>query len=104
CRCLIETRNLTRGLCPNGAKLNLKPETKKQKKQHPKMQLFYHPDINVLNQEVAFSKEESRHIIKVLRKTTGDNLMVTNGKGYMYEGEIILENPHKCVIKIISET
>src|SRR5690606_37213759 len=30
--------------------------------------------------------------------------MVTNGKGYMYEGEIILENPNKCVIKIISET
>src|SRR5690606_6736466 len=68
------------------------------------MQLFYHPDINVLNKEVAFSKEESRHIIKVLRKITGDNLMITNGKGYMYEGEIIIDNYNKCVIKIISET
>lgn len=68
------------------------------------MQLFYHPDITTLNQEIAFSKEESRHIIKVLRKTTGENLMVTNGKGFMYESEIIIENPNKCIIKIISET
>ena len=68
------------------------------------MQLFYHPDIKTLNQEVAFGKEESKHIIKVLRKVKKDILLITNGKGYIYKGEVISENPNKCGIKIVSES
>src|SRR5690606_41197186 len=39
-----------------------------------KMQLFYNPDITETTTEFAFPKEESNHIVKVLRKTVGDTL------------------------------
>jgi 16S rRNA (uracil1498-N3)-methyltransferase len=32
------------------------------------MQLFYSPDINSDSKQYTFSKEESKHIVKVLRK------------------------------------
>lgn len=64
------------------------------------MQLFYNPDITALLSTFTFSKEESRHIIKVLRKKTGDILHVTNGKGYLFEGAITDANIKKCRFKI----
>lgn len=65
------------------------------------MQLFYHPEINQSTKEVRFDKKESGHIIKSLRKVTGDKLHITNGKGYLSEGDIINTNPNKCTIKIV---
>jgi 16S rRNA (uracil1498-N3)-methyltransferase len=45
------------------------------------MQLFYNPNINYDTATFAFDKEESKHIIKVLRKKEADMLLVTNGLG-----------------------
>jgi 16S rRNA (uracil1498-N3)-methyltransferase len=64
------------------------------------MQLFYHSDISTTQNCVAFDKEESKHITKVLRKKTGDMMFVTNGKGYLFETKIIQALPHKCVVEI----
>jgi 16S rRNA (uracil1498-N3)-methyltransferase len=66
------------------------------------MQLFFNPTINENTKEVLFNKEESRHIIKVLRKRQGDILQITNGKGYLFSAEIIIESDKKCVVKIIN--
>ncbi|MEN9487838.1 MAG: hypothetical protein RL494_103, partial [Bacteroidota bacterium] len=66
------------------------------------MQLFYNPDINIDLNEFSFDKEESRHIVKVLRKTEGDILQVTNGFGNLFSTEIILASEKKCTVKIIS--
>ncbi|MCL9804337.1 16S rRNA (uracil(1498)-N(3))-methyltransferase [Flavobacterium amniphilum] len=66
------------------------------------MQLFYNPDITIESKEFSFDKEESKHIIKVLRKKEGDILYVTNGLGFLFVTEIILASEKKCIVKINS--
>ena len=65
------------------------------------MQLFYNPEINTAIKEFSFDKEESKHIIKVLRKKEGDILHVTNGLGFLFSTEIILASDRKCTVKIV---
>ena len=64
------------------------------------MQLFYAPDIDNDTIEFTFDKEESKHIVKVLRKLEGSILHITNGKGFLFICEIILASEKKCVVKI----
>ena len=66
------------------------------------MQLFYNPNINEATDSFTFDKEESKHIIKVLRKQGGDILFVTNGLGYLFKTEIVVGSDSKCLVKIIS--
>lgn len=66
------------------------------------MQLFYNPNIDEQTESFSFDKEESKHIIKVLRKKDGDILFVTNGLGYLFECEITLASDNKCIVKINS--
>ena len=65
------------------------------------MQLFYNPKLNEHTKELVFEKEESRHIIKVLRKKENDILHITNGKGYLFEVKIIVPNEKKCLAKVM---
>ena len=67
------------------------------------MQLFYNPNISENSKEITFDKEESRHIVKVLRMKEGDTFKITNGKGSFFAAEIINTNPKGCLVKIISE-
>ena len=66
------------------------------------MQLFYHPEISEESREVLFPRDESKHIVKVLRKKEGDILHLTNGKGFLFETEIISANHNKCIVEVIS--
>jgi len=66
------------------------------------MQLFYNPEISENAENFFFDREESKHIIKVLRKREGDNLFVTNGLGTIFKTEITLASDSKCHVKIIS--
>ncbi len=66
------------------------------------MQLFYNPSINETATSFVFDKEESKHIIKVLRKKEGDTLFVTNGLGFLFQTEITIASDNKCTVKIIS--
>ena len=68
------------------------------------MQLFYNADINENTTQFSFGKEESRHIVKVLRKKTGDSLHITNGKGWLFLAEISIPNINKCTVEIVSKT
>lgn len=68
------------------------------------MQLFYNPDIDETTESFSFDKEESRHIIKVLRKKDSDILHVTNGFGLLFETEITLASDNKCIVNVISIT
>ncbi|WP_282136004.1 16S rRNA (uracil(1498)-N(3))-methyltransferase [Seonamhaeicola maritimus] len=67
------------------------------------MQLFYNPDINENTEQFTFPKDESKHIIKVLRKSSGDILHITNGKGWLFKAEVTLPNINKCLVTIISK-
>ena len=66
------------------------------------MQLFYNPTINETQTSFVFDKEESKHIIKVLRKKEGDVLFVTNGFGFLFKTEIAIASDSKCSVTIIS--
>ena len=66
------------------------------------MQLFYNPDIDDTTHNFSFDREESKHIIKVLRKKDGDILFVTNGLGFLFKTEITLASDTKCTVKIVS--
>ena len=64
------------------------------------MQLFYNPNLTETTTSFVFDKEESKHIIKVLRKKEGDILHVTNGLGYMFTAEITIASDSQCTVKI----
>ena len=64
------------------------------------MQLFYQPDLDQNSQQCTFDKEESRHIVKVLRKKEGDTLQVTNGNGLFFTAEITVANIKNCLATI----
>ena len=68
------------------------------------MQLFYNQNINETTDFFSFDKEESKHIIKVLRKKDTDILFVTNGLGFIFKTEITLASDNKCTVKILSVT
>jgi len=66
------------------------------------MQLFYNPNIDQTTQSFSFDKEESKHIVKVLRKKDTDILFVTNGLGLLFKTEITLASDNKCTVQILS--
>lgn len=66
------------------------------------MQLFYHPEVSEGDKEVIFPREESKHIVKVLRKKEGDQLHLTNGKGWMFVTELIAASQNSCTAKILT--
>lgn len=68
------------------------------------MQLFYNSDIKQGAETFFFDKEESKHIIKVLRKKESDKIFITNGLGFIFESEITLASEKKCEVKITKET
>ena len=68
------------------------------------MQLFYNPDITNQTKQFSFNREESKHIVKVLRKRTGDQLHITNGKGWLFTSEIIIADIKKCTVSIETKT
>ena len=68
------------------------------------MQLFYNSNIKSNDKTFFFDKEESKHIIKVLRKKESDKIFITNGLGYSFESIIEVASEKKCEVKIIKET
>ncbi|MFI1743186.1 16S rRNA (uracil(1498)-N(3))-methyltransferase [Thalassobellus sediminis] len=68
------------------------------------MQLFYNPNITDTTTQFTFDKEESRHIVKVLRKSTGDTLHITNGQGWLFNAKVTIPDIKKCMVTIVSKT
>jgi 16S rRNA (uracil1498-N3)-methyltransferase len=64
------------------------------------MQLFYNNTISNKETTFTFDKEESKHIVKVLRKKDGDTIHITNGLGYLFVSEITIASERKCEVKI----
>ncbi|MBC6997956.1 16S rRNA (uracil(1498)-N(3))-methyltransferase [Cytophaga sp. FL35] len=66
------------------------------------MQLFYHPQLDQSVNQFTFPEEESKHIVRVLRKKVGDQLMVTNGKGFLFTTEIISSESKRCKAQVLN--
>ena len=67
------------------------------------MQLFYSPEIDENTTQFTFAKEESKHIVKVLRKNMGDTVFITNGLGWLFTAEVSVPNINKCSVQIIKK-
>jgi len=65
------------------------------------MQLFFNPEITTTTNEFTFDKTESRHIVRVLRKTEGDTIYITNGNGDLFISEILIANDKRCLVQIV---
>ena len=68
------------------------------------MQLFYSPEIQPNANHFVFSKDESKHIVKVLRKKVDDLLYITNGKGTLFTGKLTVANDKSCSVAIVSSS
>lgn len=68
------------------------------------MQLFYSADLNPKTTTATFPKDESKHIVKVLRKKEGEILDFTDGNGNFYKAKIIQASATNCKVKILEVT
>ena len=59
--------------------------------------LFYAPDFPHITQ---LPEQESQHAIRVLRLSMGDEIMVTDGKGFFYKCTIIDAHHKRCTVQI----
>ena len=64
------------------------------------MQLFYH---NKIEDVITLAKEESKHLIKVLRKEINDIIYFTDGEGTLFTSKIILKDHKKCQLQLIKK-
>lgn len=65
------------------------------------MHVFYTPDLD--SHFYSLNEEESKHCSKVLRLGVGDVIHLINGRGGLFEAEIIGANKKHIDLKIISE-
>lgn len=65
------------------------------------MHVFYTPDI-VNTQELP--EEEAGHCLRVLRLGIGDEVMLTDGRGFFYQAVIAAATQKRCMVKIVSKT
>ena len=66
------------------------------------MHVFYTPDI--ASSEYILNEEESRHCMKVLRLVIGDVVHLIDGRGGLYEAEIISESKRNVTLRILKTT
>lgn len=64
------------------------------------MYLFYTPE--AIHGDFYLEEEESKHCVRVLRLKAGDRIHVTNGKGSIFECQIISINEKRCMVAAIS--
>lgn len=58
------------------------------------MYLFYTPDIGAM--DYTLSAEESKHCVRVLRLTEGEEVSLVDGRGNWYNGTVTLADPKGC--------
>lgn len=63
-------------------------------------QLFFAPIIE--NGFARLDEEESRHLLTVLRRKTGDHLQLTDGKGFLYEAELVEVGKKHATARVLS--
>ena len=64
------------------------------------MRLFYNKDLLEDDSRLIIEREESRHMVRVLRKKVGDTIYVTNGKGVLFTTKIDVINKNNTELKI----
>lgn len=65
------------------------------------MHVFYAPDIMT---SVELPEEEAQHCTRVLRLNMGDEILLTDGKGYFYRARIKTASNKHCSVEILEKT
>ena len=60
------------------------------------MNFFYTTTIN--GKLASLPEEEARHCVQALRHKVGDLILITDGKGGLYEARIV-ETGKKCILR-----
>jgi 16S rRNA (uracil1498-N3)-methyltransferase len=63
------------------------------------MNVFYCP--NITANEALLSPEESTHCIRVLRLSKGENVLLIDGRGGLYEACITVPDPKQCKMEVL---
>lgn len=64
------------------------------------MDIFYTPEIE--KGELLLGRSESNHCVGVMRYKAGDRIRMIDGKGGIYEAELLNEDRKACRVKIVS--
>ncbi|CAN5304222.1 16S rRNA (uracil(1498)-N(3))-methyltransferase [soil metagenome] len=64
---------------------------------------FYTDAIKTGAVQFVLGEETSKHAIQVLRMQTGEQLLLTDGKGNLFTTEIVDDNRRKTIVKVLSE-
>lgn len=65
------------------------------------MNVFYLPTAQL--GIISFPEEESKHIVKVLRMKEGDCFCVTDGKGSMFDAELVDAHPKRATANLTNQ-
>lgn len=65
------------------------------------MHVFYTPDILT---DTELPAEEAGHCVRVLRLNIGDEIQLTDGKGYFYKAAISAATGKRCQVKVLEKT
>lgn len=65
------------------------------------MNVFYLPTAQI--GIISFPEEESKHIVKVLRMKEGDCFCVTDGKGSLYDAELVDAHPKRATANLSNQ-
>jgi 16S rRNA (uracil1498-N3)-methyltransferase len=62
------------------------------------MHIFYLPEAT--QGYMNLPEEESKHCVRVLRLEAGENILITNGKGHLFDATLIDAHPKKAIVEL----
>src|SRR3982751_6137542 len=65
--------------------------------------LFYISDIIAAQKEIGLDEDTSKHVVNVLRKKKGDQLHLTDGKGFLLLTSITDDHKKRCRVTVLKE-
>jgi 16S rRNA (uracil1498-N3)-methyltransferase len=65
--------------------------------------LFYISDIVAAQKEMELDEDTSKHVVNVLRKKKGDQLHLTDGKGFLLLTTITDDHKKRCRVTVLNE-
>jgi 16S rRNA (uracil1498-N3)-methyltransferase len=65
--------------------------------------LFYINDVMAGQAEIMLDEDTSKHVVNVLRMKKGEQLHLTNGKGFLLLTTIIDDHKKRCQVKVVKE-
>ncbi len=64
--------------------------------------LFYQPDLS--SELISLSEDESKHAVRVLRLSIGDQVEIVDGKGTRAVAEVTSDHAKRCELRVVSRT